>query len=114
MFAKLFKFLAAASIVASVTASPLPAAETTDLGTRFAFLKYGKSLINLCSCSWIYFIQQLPRRQVDVQLRQLLRLGQLLWLVLEDHRDRAKGGGCLPQRDDHDHPTASPRSSGDG
>ena len=97
MFAKLFKFLAAASIVASVMASPLPAAETTDLGTQFAFFGYGKSLINLCSCSWIYLVQQLPRRQVDVQLRQLLRFGQLLRRDFEDHRGRAKGGGRLPQ-----------------
>lgn len=34
MFAKLFKFLAAASIVASVMASPVPAVETTDLVVR--------------------------------------------------------------------------------
>lgn len=46
MFAKLFKFLAAASIVASVMASPVPAVETTDLGACFWSSNCGEGLIN--------------------------------------------------------------------
>jgi len=53
MFAKLFKFLAAASMVASVIASPVPSFESTDLAIRgsFSFNNYhgDKSMSNFDS-----------------------------------------------------------------